>query len=44
LVTAAEQGAATQVNAEGPGVTNEHGTVLRPDQITIGNQTIALGR
>ncbi|MDX6710928.1 MAG: hypothetical protein QOH96_1944 [Blastocatellia bacterium] len=44
LVIAAEQGAATEVNAEGPGVTNEHGTVLRPDQITIGNQTIALGR
>jgi hypothetical protein len=44
LVVAAEQGATAQVNAGGPGVTNEHGTVLRPAEITVGNQTIALER
>jgi hypothetical protein len=44
LVVAAEQGASTQVSLEGNGVRNEHGTVIRPTQITVGNQTIALGR
>jgi hypothetical protein len=44
LVIAAEQGATTQVNVEGNGVRNERGTVIRPTQITVGNQTIALGR
>lgn len=44
LIVAAEQGATTQVSVEGNGVRNEHGTVIRPMQITVGNQTIALGR
>jgi hypothetical protein len=44
LVIAAEQGASTQVSIEGNGVHNERGTVIRPTQITVGNQTIALGR
>lgn len=44
LVVAAEQGATTQVSVEGNGVRNERGTVIRPTQITVGNQTIALGR
>jgi hypothetical protein len=43
LVIAAEQGATTQVSVEGNGVGNEHGTVIRPSQITVGSQTIALG-
>lgn len=44
LVVAAEQGADTQVIVEGTGVRNERGTVMRPTLITVGNQTIALGR
>jgi len=44
LIVAAEQGAATQVSIEGAGVRNEQGTVIRPAQITVGTQTIALGR
>jgi hypothetical protein len=44
LVIAAEQGADTQVSIEGAGVINERGTIIRPAQITVGNQTIALGR
>jgi len=44
LIVAAEQGATTQVSVEGTGVRNERGTVIRPTQITVGNQTIALGR
>jgi hypothetical protein len=44
LVVAAEQGAATQVSVEGTRVSNERGTVIRPTLITVGNQTIALGR
>jgi hypothetical protein len=44
LVVAAEEGASTQVSIEGNGVRNERGTVIRPTQITVGNQTIALGR
>ncbi|HEX7176897.1 MAG TPA: hypothetical protein VF240_16675 [Pyrinomonadaceae bacterium] len=44
LVVAAEQGADTQVSIEGTGVRNERGTVMRPALITVGNQTIALGR
>ncbi|MDT5123173.1 MAG: hypothetical protein QOC96_2655 [Acidobacteriota bacterium] len=44
LVIAAEQGAGTQVNVEGAGVRNERGTVIRPSLITVGNQTIAVGR
>jgi hypothetical protein len=44
LVVAADQGATTQVSIEGNGVRNEHGTVIRPTQITVGSQTIALGR
>jgi hypothetical protein len=43
LVIAAEQGATTQVSVEGTGTRNERGTVIRPTQITVGNQTIALG-
>jgi len=43
LVVAAEQGATTQVSVEGTVVRNERGTVIRPTQITVGNQTIALG-
>lgn len=44
LVVAAEQGATTQVSVEGNGVRNERGVVIRPSQITVGSQTIALGR
>lgn len=44
LVVAAEQGATTQVSVEGTGVRNEQGIVIRPAQITVGNQTIALRR
>lgn len=44
LVVAAEEGATTQVSVEGTGVRNERGTVIRPAQITVGNQTISLGR
>lgn len=44
LVIAAEQGTDTQVSIEGAGVRNERGTIIRPAQITVGNQTIALGR
>lgn len=44
LVVAAEQGADTQVSVEGAGVRNERGTVMSPALITVGNQTIALGR
>lgn len=44
LVIAAEQGADTQVSIEGAGVRNELGTIIRPAQITVGTQTIALGR
>ncbi len=44
LVLAAEQGATTQVSVEGNGVRNERGIVIRPTQITVGSQTIVLGR
>jgi hypothetical protein len=44
LVVAAEQGADTQVSVEGVGGRNERGTVIRPALITVGHQTIALGR
>lgn len=44
LVIAAEQGADTPVSVEGTGVQSVRGTVIRPSQITVGNQTIALGR
>ena len=44
LIVAAEQGATTRVSVEGNGVRNEKGTVIRPAQLTVGNQTIALGR
>lgn len=44
LVIGAEQGADTQVSVEGTGVSNERGTLMRPTLITVGNQTIALGR
>ncbi|MDT4897596.1 MAG: hypothetical protein QOH25_2673 [Acidobacteriota bacterium] len=44
LVIAAEQGADTPVSVEGTAVSNERGTVIRPTLITVGNQTIALGR
>jgi hypothetical protein len=44
LILAAEQGANTQVSVEGEGVRNERGIVIRPTQITVGNQTIALKR
>jgi hypothetical protein len=43
LIVAAEQGADTQVTIEGKGVRNEKGTVISPEQVTVGNQTIALG-
>jgi hypothetical protein len=43
LIVSAEQGAGTQVTIEGKGVRNERGTVISPSQITVGNQTIALG-
>ena len=44
LIVAAEQGTTTQVSVEGNGVRNDYGTVIRPTQITVGNQTIAVGR
>jgi hypothetical protein len=45
LVVAAEQeGAGTLVSVEGAVVQNERGKVMRPLLITVGNQTIALGR
>jgi hypothetical protein len=44
LVVAAEQGANTSVSIEGTGVRNERSTVIRPSLITVGNQTIAVGR
>jgi hypothetical protein len=44
LVIAAEQGAETPVSVQGTAVSNERGTVIRPSIITVGNQTIALGR
>jgi hypothetical protein len=44
LVVAAEQGADTLVSVEGAVVQNERGKVMRPALITVGNQTIALGR
>lgn len=44
LITAAEQGAETQTSVEGPGVRNERGTVIRPTLISVGSQTIAVGR
>jgi hypothetical protein len=43
LIVTAEQGAGTQVTIEGRGVRNERGTVINPAQITVGNQTIAVG-
>lgn len=44
LVVTSEQGATTQLSVEGNGVRNQRGTVIRPTQITVGNQTITLGR
>jgi hypothetical protein len=44
LVIAAEQGSNLQITVEGTGVRNEHGTVIRPQQLVVGNQTIVLGR
>ncbi|HEV7377984.1 MAG TPA: hypothetical protein VGN95_25110 [Pyrinomonadaceae bacterium] len=43
LIVAAEQGADTSVTIEGQGVRNEQGTMISPAQITVGNQSIALG-
>lgn len=44
LVVTAEQGGSTTVSVEGTGVRNERGIVIHPTSITIGNQTITLGR
>lgn len=44
LVVAAERNGNSQVSVEGSGVRNERGTVIRPTQITVGNQTIAVSR
>ncbi|OLE53216.1 MAG: hypothetical protein AUG51_14075 [Acidobacteria bacterium 13_1_20CM_3_53_8] len=44
LVVAAEQGADTLVSVEGAVVRGRSGTIVRPSLITVGNQTIALGR
>jgi hypothetical protein len=44
LIIAAEQGGNAQVSVEGSGVRNERGTVIRPTQITVGTQTIAVTR
>lgn len=44
LIVAAEQGGNTQLSVEGSGVRNERGIVIRPTSITVGNQTITLGR
>jgi hypothetical protein len=42
LIVAAEQGADTPVTIEGKAMRNEKGTVINPEQVTVGNQTIAL--
>jgi len=45
LVIAAEQNTTqAQVSVSGAGKRNERGTVIHPAQLTIGNQTISLGR
>lgn len=44
LIVAAEQGEDTPVSLEGTGVKTERGTVILPARITVGTQTIALGR
>ncbi|MEO6392061.1 MAG: hypothetical protein ABIP75_09440 [Pyrinomonadaceae bacterium] len=44
LIVAAENGAATSISVEGTRVKSDRGTVIRPAQLTVGNQTIALGR
>lgn len=44
LIVAAEQSGNTQLSVEGSGVRNEHGVVIRPTSITVGNQIITLGR
>jgi hypothetical protein len=44
LIIAAEQSGNAQVSVEGSGVRNERGTVIRPTQITVGTQTIAVTR
>jgi hypothetical protein len=44
LIVAAENGADTLISLEGAGVKNDRGTVIRPVQLTVGSQTIALGR
>lgn len=44
LLVAAEQGGSTQVSVEGEVVRNERGTVIRPNAITVGNQTFTVGR
>jgi hypothetical protein len=44
LVLGAEQNGGTQVSVEGPGVRNERGVVIRPSSLSIGTQTITLGR
>jgi hypothetical protein len=44
-VIAAEQNTTqAQVSVSGAGKRNERGTVIHPAQLTIGNQTISLGR
>lgn len=44
LILAAEQGANTQVSVAGEGLHNQRGIVIRPTQITVGNQTIVVKR
>lgn len=43
-ITAAGVSADSQVSVTGFGVKNEYGTVIRPNSLTIGNQTFTLGR
>lgn len=44
LVVSAEHGADTLVSVEGAGVRGQSGLVLRPALLTVGDQTVALGR
>jgi hypothetical protein len=44
LVVAAEQGSTTQLSVEGTRISNDRGIVIRPTYITVGSQTITLGR
>ena len=44
MVVAAEQGGSNTLNIEGTVIRTERGVVIRPKYISVGNQTITLGR